>query len=216
MVIKVLLSAVIVLMLNSMVLVYIGEYHGIKEALTHKAQLVILYICVYLGLMMIFTNDVGYSNLLLIFGVLVMVLMAFIDYQTMILPDTLNAMLLIAVLVGKYLKMDYFARVSWKSGLIGMMIGFGVFLFIAVVTRGAMGGGDIKLMAVLGLWFGAIDIWIVTLLSFVLGAVISVGLLILKIKGRKDMIPFGPFIILSALLVLFFRDSIVGMYLKIM
>ncbi|MCK5763343.1 MAG: prepilin peptidase, partial [Clostridiales bacterium] len=82
--------------------------------------------------------------------------------------------------------------------------------------RGAMGGGDIKLMAVLGLWFGAVDIWIVTVMSFVLGAVLSIGLLVLKIKGRKDAIPFGPFIILAALLVLLYRDIIVGFYLNIL
>jgi leader peptidase (prepilin peptidase)/N-methyltransferase len=202
--------------MNVLVLIYIDQYSGFRKSLSHHLQITGLFALILSGVLFNFSNGNYCSNVLFFTSVFVMILMVFIDYQIMILPDTLNALLLSAVLVGKYFELDYFARVSWKSGLIGMGIGFGVFFLIALVTHGAMGGGDIKLMAVLGLWFGAIDIWIVTLLAFVLGAVISVGLLILKIKGRKDMIPFGPFIILSALLVLFFRDSIVGIYLKIM
>jgi leader peptidase (prepilin peptidase)/N-methyltransferase len=210
------ICAIVVFLLNAVVLLYIGEYRGVRDSISHKVQIIGLFILVFWGMSAVFSKGFYYSDILFFVGVLAMFCLALIDYQTMILPDTLNGLLLVVILVGRLLELDRFALVSWKSALIGMGIGFGLFLLIAVVTRGAMGGGDIKLMAILGLWFGALDIWIVTVMSFVLGAVLSVGLLILKIKGRKDAIPFGPFIILAALLVLLYRDIIVGLYFSIL
>lgn len=213
---KLFLSAIVALLLNVVVLLYIGKYRGVRDSLFHKIQIFWLFILVFGGISAVFSNGFYYYDILFFIGILAMFCLAVIDYQTMILPDTLNGLLLVVILVGRLLDLNRFASVSWKSGLIGMGIGFGIFFLIAVITRGAMGGGDIKLMTILGLWFGAIDIWIVTVLSFVLGAVLSVGLLVLKIKGRKDAIPFGPFIILAALLVLFYRDTIVGLYFGIL
>ncbi|MBN2259631.1 MAG: prepilin peptidase [Clostridiales bacterium] len=208
------MSAGIALLMNVLILVYIGKYSGFRKSLSHHIQLTGLFGLILSGVLVNLSNGIYCSNVLFFTSIMVMILMVFIDYQVMIIPDTLNGLLIFAILVGRFLKLDHFTISSWESGLIGMGIGFGIFFLIALVTGGMMGGGDIKLMAVLGLWMGAINIWIVTLLAFVLGAVISVGLLILKIKGRKDMIPFGPFIILAALLVLFLGDSIINMYLK--
>lgn len=99
--------------------------------------------------------------------------------------------------------------------LAGAAIGLTLFLGIALVTN-AMGGGDIKLMAVLGLMFGVKGILFITLFSFVIGAIISLILLTLKIKGRKDEIPFGPFISLSALIYIFYGIEIINLYMRMM
>lgn len=101
------------------------------------------------------------------------------------------------------------------SRLSGAAIGFILFLGIAVVTN-AMGGGDIKLMAVLGLMFGVKGILFITLFSFVTGAIISLILITLKIKGRKDEIPFGPFISLSALIYMFYGTEIINWYIRVL
>jgi leader peptidase (prepilin peptidase)/N-methyltransferase len=106
--------------------------------------------------------------------------------------------------------------VTAKSSLIGAVLGFGFFFLIAIVTGGQMGGGDIFLMGVLGLILGLGEILMVTVLSFITGAVISVILLLTKIKGRKDPIPFGPFIALSAVLVILFGNDILYFYYKIL
>jgi len=100
-----------------------------------------------------------------------------------------------------------------SDSLIGAATGLGLFLLIALITN-AMGGGDIKLMAVLGLIFGIKGILFITLSSFVTGAVISVILLAMKIKSRKDEIPFGPFISLSALIYIFFGNEIINWYFE--
>lgn len=136
-----------------------------------------------------------------------LVVISMIDLKHKIIPDSL---IITGVIIGiVYILLD---RTIIFNRLIGLGIGLGLFLFIAVLTN-AMGGGDIKLMAVLGLIFGIKGVLFITLFSFVIGAVISVVLLTLKIKSRKDEIPFGPFISLSALIYIFYGTEIVGWYL---
>ena len=66
-----------------------------------------------------------------------------------------------------------------------------------------MGFGDVKLMGALGLFFGWTNIIAVSVIAFLLGAIISVILLATKIKKTDEYIPFGPFIVLATLIVIF-------------
>lgn len=138
-----------------------------------------------------------------------LIVISLIDLKHKIIPDSLNitgAIIgIIYIILNKTIIFDR---------LIGLSIGLGLFLAIAVLTS-AMGGGDIKLMAVLGLIFGIKGVLFITLFSFVIGAIISVVLLILKMKSRKDEIPFGPFISLSALIYIFYGTEIINWYLNI-
>lgn len=96
--------------------------------------------------------------------------------------------------------------------LLAAAVGGGVLLLIAVLTRGGMGGGDIKFMAVLGLWLGWPYIIMVLLLSFVIGGVAGLLLIVFKLRGRKDFIPFGPFIAIAALITLLYGLDIIFWY----
>lgn len=97
--------------------------------------------------------------------------------------------------------------------LIAAVVGGVLLLIIAIVSRGGMGGGDIKFAASLGLWLG----WHLTLLtlflSFIIGGVGGILLLIFKLKGRKDFIPFGPFIAFGAFLSLLYGYQLLTWYL---
>lgn len=97
--------------------------------------------------------------------------------------------------------------------LLAAAVGGGVLLLIAVLTRGGMGGGDIKFMAVLGLWLGWPYILVVLLLSFIIGGVAGLLLLLFKVRGRKDFIPFGPFIAIAAYITLIFGVDILFWYM---
>ncbi|WMJ76673.1 MULTISPECIES: prepilin peptidase [unclassified Sedimentibacter] len=138
----------------------------------------------------------------------ILITVSMIDMKYKIIPDSLNiagAMAgIIFILVNK----------TYLTGIIGALTGFGLFAAIAILTN-AMGGGDIKLMAALGLMFGLKGTLFITLFSFVIGAVVSVFLIALNIKGRKDEIPFGPFISLSALIYIFFGFEIIRSYLSL-
>ena len=67
----------------------------------------------------------------------------------------------------------------------------------------AMGLGDVKLMGALGLYFGFANIIIVSVLSFLIGAVLSIFLLITRIKKPDEYIPFGPFIVIGTFITIF-------------
>ncbi|MCI8620669.1 MAG: hypothetical protein HFJ50_02330 [Clostridia bacterium] len=80
--------------------------------------------------------------------------------------------------------------------------GGGVFLIITLIGgfiagKEAMGFGDVKFMGALGLYFGLANIITITLMAFLFAAIISVFLLITKIKKKSEYIPFGPFIVVA-------------------
>lgn len=138
-----------------------------------------------------------------------LIVVSMIDLKHKIIPDGL---IITGAIIGIiFILLD---RTIIFDRLIGLGIGLGLFLAIAVLTN-AMGGGDIKLMSVLGLIFGIKGMLFIILFSFVIGALISVALLTLKIKSRKDEIPFGPFISLSALIYIFYGTEIINWYLNI-
>ena len=142
-----------------------------------------------------------FSSLLLVVGL--------IDYDHKIIPD---GIMIFGLIAGACFLFSGHFRINLFNGLMGFFVGGGVFFLIAMVTNGAMGGGDIKLMAVTGLWLGWKYILLVMLLSFVLGAMVSMVLLLLKLKSRKDEIPFGPFISLSAFIAMYFGQEIILWY----
>ena len=73
-----------------------------------------------------------------------------------------------------------------------------IFTLLAVITRGGIGGGDIKLIGVLGIWFG-IDLIDVVSYGFILGGIFAVILIALKIKQRTDFFAYGIYFSMTAL-----------------
>lgn len=92
--------------------------------------------------------------------------------------------------------------------LLGMIVGAGIFLLITfigglIAGKEAMGFGDVKLMGALGLFFGWQTIIIISLFAFLMGAIIGVLLIVSKKKSTQDYIPFGPFIVIAAIIAMF-------------
>lgn len=143
----------------------------------------------------------------------VIVVISFIDLHEQIIPDGLVLIILSAAII--YKAINYFIykeNIEILNSILGFFTGGLIFLLIAIVSNGAMGGGDIKLMAVLGLILGLKKTLLNILLSFIIGAIISVFLLIGKKKGRKDAIPFGPFINIAFIIALLYGDFIINWY----
>lgn len=159
----------------------------------------------------------GLTSTFFFFGFLASLLIVItgIDYDHQIIPD---GIVLLGTFAGfAYITYNHFvlkAPFSLFSHLGGLLIGGGVFLLIAVVSNGGMGGGDIKLIGMLGLWLGIRGILMTMFFSFILGAVLSVFLLAAKVKSRKEAIPFGPFIAIAALITICFQDDLWIWYLQ--
>lgn len=130
-----------------------------------------------------------------------------IDYKLQIIPNRLNLTLFEVGIVFAFLYGLSDVAITLKM-LIGMLIGGGIFLLITLVGgifygKEAMGFGDVKLMGALGLLFGQYDIIAITLVSFLIGAILSIILLITKVKKTNEYIPFGPFIVIATFISMY-------------
>lgn len=145
----------------------------------------------------------------------ILVVICLIDLHEQIIPDELVLLILIATVL--YKAAAYFlygTSIVFRDGIFGFLSGGLFFLIIAVASNGAMGGGDIKLIAVLGLILGLKKTLLNILLAFIIGAVVSLYLLLSGKKGRKDAIPFGPFINIAFIITLFYGDMIIRRYVQ--
>jgi prepilin signal peptidase PulO-like enzyme (type II secretory pathway) len=102
------------------------------------------------------------------------------------------------------------------DSFLGLLVGGGTLLAIAVLTRGGMGGADIKLNAVYGVILGLKLSLLSLFIAFTVGALTSLLLIVFKIKDRKDVIPFSPFLSIGALTSFAFGSSIINIYLSVL
>ena len=137
-----------------------------------------------------------------------MLLSAFvIDYRLQIIPNRLNLTIFEVGLVFAFIYGLSNVAITINM-LLGMLAGGGIFLLITLIGglfygKEAMGFGDVKLMGALGLYFGLSNIVVITLMSFLLGAVISIVLLGTGIKKSDEYIPFGPFIVIGTFISMY-------------
>jgi len=129
-----------------------------------------------------------------------------IDIRLQIIPNRLNLTIFEVGLVFTFLQGINNVSVGIDM-LLGSLVGAGIFLMITLIGgliagKEAMGFGDVKLMGAIGLFFGWINIIAVSLIAFLLGAVISIFLLSTKKKKTDEYIPFGPFIVMAAFIVM--------------
>jgi len=132
---------------------------------------------------------------------------AVIDFKNSIIP---NRLLLTMAETGLLLTFVYgISDINLAMDmLLGMVVGtviFGILTLLGRLVSGkeAMGMGDVKLVAALGLFFGASNILAISIISFLLGAIISIILVLSKKRKIDDYIPFGPFIVIASYIVIF-------------
>ena len=137
-----------------------------------------------------------------------MLLSAFIiDYKLQIIPNRLNLTIFEVGIIFAFLYGMSDVAITINM-LLGMIVGGGIFLLITLMGglfygKEAMGFGDVKLMGALGLFFGFSNIIIITLVSFLIGAILSIMLLVTKIKKSDEYIPFGPFIVIASFISMY-------------
>ena len=145
-----------------------------------------------------------------IFLTAVLVVVTFIDLEFYLIPDRI---VLFALIGG--LPLNLIARdLTIVSALSGMLSAGGFLLILAVVSRGGMGGGDIKLAAVIGFYLGWPNGLFSVLLACLLAGFLGMILLMTRLKKRKDAIPFGPFIVVGTLITVFWGRGLIFWYLN--
>lgn len=141
----------------------------------------------------------------------VLVAVTLIDWDTFLIPDALSVGLLAAGLLAAPLNPLFEGSwgVRWLHSLGGAAAGFFGCWAVAEVgermfKKEAMGGGDVKLLAAVGAWSGALGAFDCMVVGSAIGALYGIGLLLLKRIRREDPIPFGPFLSAGALLNFFY------------
>lgn len=156
----------------------------------------------------------GFSIELLLYFVFAasLIVITFIDLQHQIIPDMIS---LPGIVVG--FLVSYFLPHGFINSAIGILVGGGSLFLIAfgyhfITGREGMGGGDIKLLAMIGAFLGWKGVIITIFIGSFIGAVIGTALMLAKGKDTKYAIPFGPFLAMGAMISLFFGDMLINWY----
>jgi leader peptidase (prepilin peptidase) / N-methyltransferase len=144
-----------------------------------------------------------------------LIIITFIDLDTYLIPDALSVPGMIAGFAASFISL----RLSWSDSLLGIFLGGGFFYLIAVGFlylrhKEGLGGGDIKLLAMIGAYLGWPGVVFTVLTASIIGTVAGVIVMWRTRKGLGAMLPFGPFLASGAVLYLFWGDEFYRWYVK--
>jgi len=133
-----------------------------------------------------------------------LIVITFIDFQHQIIPDIIT---IPGAISGMLLHL--LTKEGALDSILGLLVGGGSLLFISlaymiIYRKEGMGGGDIKLMAMIGAWLGIRSVLPVIMIGAFSGSIYG----LIKNRGRGGVIPFGPFLSLGAIVYIFFQDAI--------
>lgn len=187
--------------------------YPLVEALNGTLYILILYRFGYNDLLPVIAYFIFVSSLVVI---------TFIDLEFQIIPDRITLPgIPLSLILGATILPDPFFRydsMGFKSSLIGLTAGGGLFYLIAVTGRAilkkdAMGGGDIKMMAMIGGMLGWKGVILTTFVGSLIGSIVGIVVIILKGRRWGIRIPFGPFLAIGAIVSLLMGQEILYLYL---
>lgn len=168
----------------------------------------LIYLVIYL------IYGLSIQTLIYIILLSALIIIAFIDLNEQIVPDVIS---LPGIVIG-FIISFFVPYISFINSALGVLGGGGIILIIGlagsvIFKKEAMGGGDVKLAAMIGAFLGWRYIIISLFLGFFLGALAGIFLILSKIKSREDVVPFGPFIVLGSFITLLWGEQIISWYI---
>lgn len=172
-------------------------------------------------------NGAGYAFLFGMFGLSVpffiyayltsvLIVIFFIDYDFQIIPDVIS---IPSMVIGLGLSLAP-GGIGIVSSAVGFVVGGGVLYLIAALgdwlfKKDSMGGGDIKMAAMLGAFLGWQKVILIFFGSAGIGLVVSIIIMLFSSKLRSSrVIPFGPFLAIAAFIAIIFGDKIIAFYIN--
>lgn len=159
----------------------------------------------FIDLLLIKSINGWHNYIKLVVLTLIVATAGIIDLKTKKIPNYLimiGVSIRLAVYIYEIIYCSADVLSIFKNDLIGFAIGFGILFVAAIISRGSVGFGDVKLFAVVGLLGGAILTYSTLLISLILNSIFSVIFIIIKRKDRKTAVPFGPAIFVGYLIAL--------------
>lgn len=207
---------------NIPVLSYIilgGKCRKCKTKIPFRYTLVELLNCALwcLCVLLFFEKSIFYTCVLAV-TCSVLLCIVFTDIEHMIIPDSLQVALLICAITMIFA--EYNDTNTWQLKLIGFVV-VGIFALvlhygpIVLMQREAMGGGDVKLLAIMGLLLGITNSLLAIIVSFASAALVLVIVKLVHKYGKNKEYPFAPFICFGIFITLFFGYQIIDGYLSL-
>lgn len=201
-------------------IILLGRCRHCKESISIGYPLIEVITCL-LSIALITRYNLINNNLSQYFIFLIftsaLIVISFIDLRHQIIPDVISIPGIVAGLIISF----FSTHITWYDSMIGIIGGGGVLYLFAVIfeflaKKEGMGGGDIKLLAMMGAWMGWKSIIFIILVASLIGSILGTIALLVSKKGLRARIPFGPFLALGALIYLFFGKEIITWYLNIL
>jgi len=148
-----------------------------------------------------------------------LIALSVIDFDHQLLPDQITLPLVwIGLLLSLFAAPDTPLAPDMRSSIIGGVAGYlslwsVYWLFKLVTGKEGMGYGDFKLLAAFGTWFGWQPLLLIILLSAFAGAVVGIGLIVLRGRDRNIPIPYGPYLAIAGWIAMLWGDELIGSYL---
>lgn len=192
-----------------------GKCRGCRAKISLQYPLVeLLNGLLTLALFQRFGPTLAFAVLFLFCSALVVI--TFIDIEHQIIPDEIS---LSGIALG-FVFSFFLAGHSWLNSLLGIVLGGGSLLLVAsgyhwLTGKEGMGGGDIKLLAMMGAFLGWKSIPFIIFASSLIGSLIGVSLMVIQKKDSKLAIPFGPYLAFAAVLYIFYGPQLIHWYLTL-
>ncbi|HKN87243.1 MAG TPA: A24 family peptidase [Nitrospiraceae bacterium] len=143
-----------------------------------------------------------------------LLVVSYIDLDYQIIPDAIT---LPGIALG-VLAAVFALPLGLLDSLLGLLLGGGVLFGLAWISpylfgKEGMGGGDIKLLAMIGAFLGWKPVLLTMLIGAILGAIVGVALIVLKVLRRDQYLPFGPFLAFGAIISMFFHQELFAWYI---
>ncbi|ETT82463.1 prepilin peptidase [Viridibacillus sp. FSL R5-0477] len=134
------------------------------------------------------------------------------DIAYMLIPNKILLVFGVLLVVGRF----FIQSNPWWDSIVGAFGGFLILLLVAILSKGGIGGGDIKLFFIIGLVLGIYSTLLALFLASVIGLIVGVVLLNYRKQGRKTPIPFGPSIALASIITYFYGEQILEWYMNLL
>lgn len=178
-----------------------------------KYLLMVIVVIAYIALLYFNGLNINSIKFMLLIPMLIIAFM--IDYKLQIIPNRLTLTIfevgLIFTFAETLLNINLGINI-FVNNILGMLVGGGIFLLITLIGgiiagKEAMGFGDVKLMGALGLFFGWLNMILISVMAFLFAAIVSIIILISRKKKMNEYIPFGPFIVVASMIPMYLSTS---------
>ena len=178
-----------------------------------KYLLMVIVVVAYIALL--YFNGLTIDTIKFMFLIPMLIIAFMVDYRLQIIPNRLTLTIFEVGLIFTFAETLLNINVGiniFVNNLLGMLVGGGIFLLITLIGgiiagKEAMGFGDVKLMGALGLFFGWLNMILISVMAFLFAAIVSIIILISRKKKMNEYIPFGPFIVVASMIPMYLSTS---------